>query len=150
MQLITFPKCHHSSKSIRGDQRYLQFCVRKPVRLAEIHFYFISFFIQHHFQPILRVFWHKIENIFGLRGWILMNDGILETLWVALSIIKNSPQNFTNFITKFGSKVEISWNLEEVKWIFLYSSKVSSYLLGHILLFWKDTMQAIHRTPKNY
>jgi hypothetical protein len=59
------------------------------------------------------VFWHKIEDIFGLRGWILMNDGILETLWVVLSIVKNSAQSFWNFIAKFGSKVEICWKLEE-------------------------------------
>jgi hypothetical protein len=36
-----------------------------------------------------------------------MNDGILETLLVALSIVKSSAQNFWNFVVKFGSKVEI-------------------------------------------
>jgi hypothetical protein len=95
------------------------------------------------FQPILRVVRHKIEDIFGHRGWILINDSILETLWVVLSIIKKFSTNFLNFIVKFGSKVEISWKLEDLKWKILNNSKVSSYLLGHILLFWKVTMQAI-------
>jgi hypothetical protein len=36
-----------------------------------------------------------------------------------------------------------SWKLEELKWNFLNNSEVSSYLLGHILLFWKVTMQTI-------
>jgi hypothetical protein len=40
VQLITFPKCHYSSKSIHGDRRYLQFCVGKRVRLAEIRLFF--------------------------------------------------------------------------------------------------------------
>jgi hypothetical protein len=48
-----------------------------------------------------------MEDIFGFRGWILMNDTFLESLLVALFMIKISPQNFLNFVAKFGSKVEI-------------------------------------------
>jgi Holliday junction resolvase len=58
-------------------------------------------------------------------------------------MIKMTAQNLWNFIVKFGSKAEICWKLEELKWIFLNNSEVSSYLLGHILLFWKVTMQTI-------
>jgi hypothetical protein len=35
-----------------------------------------------------------------------MNDGILETFRVVLSVVKNSTQNFRNFVVKFDSKVE--------------------------------------------
>ncbi len=42
VQLISFPKCHHSSKSIHGYRRYLRFCVRKPVRLTEFCLFFYS------------------------------------------------------------------------------------------------------------
>ncbi len=47
-----------------------------------------------------------------------------------------------NFIVKFGSKVESCWKLVELKWIFSNNSEVSSYLLGHILIFCQVTMQA--------
>ncbi len=139
MQLITFPKRYLSSKSIHGNRRYLQFYVRKHVKPNEIYIIFSSI----GFWPISHFFWHKIEDISGFRGWILMKDSALETLWVALFMIKISPQNFTNFTDKFGSKVDISWKLEEFRWNFLNNSEVSSYLLGHILLFWKVSMPAI-------
>jgi hypothetical protein len=42
-----------------------------------------------------------------------------------------------NFIVKFGFKAEICWKLEELKRNFSNNSEVSSYLLGHILLFLK-------------
>ncbi len=61
------------------------------------------------FWSISHVFWHKIVDISGFRGWILMKDSVLETLWVVLFMIKFSPQNFTNFIAKFGFKIEICW-----------------------------------------
>jgi hypothetical protein len=54
------------------------------------------------FHSVLHVFWNKIEDIFGFRGWILMKDLVLETLWVAFSMIKISSQNFTNFFANFG------------------------------------------------
>ncbi len=54
-------------------------------------------------------FWHKMEDIISLHQWILMKNTVLETLWVALFMIKISPQNLWNFIAKFGSKVEICW-----------------------------------------
>jgi hypothetical protein len=73
----------------------------------------------------------------------LMEDSGLETLLVALSMIKIWTKNFWNFIAKFGSEVEISWKLRGLKWHFSNNSEVSSYLLGHILLFWKVMMQAI-------
>ncbi len=117
-------------------------------KTCEIDWILFYFFIQHHFHPISLVFWHKVKDISGLRGWILMNNGILEMLWVVLSIIKNLPQNFWNFIAKFGSKVEIRWKLGKSRWFFLNNSEVSSYLLGHILLFWNVTMQAIKWPPK--
>ncbi len=92
---------------------------------------------KYRFFSISLVSWHKIEDISGLSGWISMKNIFLETLWVALFMIKISRQNFMNFIVKFGSKVEICWK-----------SEVSSYLLGHILLFWKNTIPAIQRTLK--
>ncbi len=45
--------------------------------------------------------------------------------------IKFSEQNFANFIVKLGSKAEICWNSEQLSWIFLNNSEVSSYLLWH-------------------
>jgi hypothetical protein len=64
-----------------------------------------------------------------------MQDGVLETLLVVDSTTKIAAQNLWNFIVTIGSKAEISWKLEELKQNFLNNSKVSSYLLGHILLF---------------
>ncbi len=54
-----------------------------------------------------------------------------------------TAQNLWNFIVKFGSKAEICWKLEELNRDFLNNSQVSSNLLGHILLFWKVTIQTI-------
>ncbi len=72
-----------------------------------------------------------------------MQDSVLETLLVVLYMIKITAQKFLNFIVKFGPKAEICWKLEELNQDFLNNSVVSSFLLGHILLFWKVTMQAI-------
>ncbi len=44
----------------------------------------------------------------SLIEWILMEDSVLETLLVTLSMIKILTQNFWNFIAKFGSKAGIS------------------------------------------
>jgi hypothetical protein len=62
---------------------------------------------QYEFRSISHVFWHKMEDISGFCRWILMKKIILETLLVVLFMIKISPENFTNIIAKFGSKVEI-------------------------------------------
>jgi hypothetical protein len=58
---------------------------------------------------IVRVFWQKVEDIFSLRGSILMKDSFLETLLVVDYMIKVSVQNFWNFTAKFGLKAEICW-----------------------------------------
>ncbi len=47
-----------------------------------------------------------------------MQDIVLETSWVLLSMIKISAQNFLKFIVKFGSKVENCWKLEGFQLIF--------------------------------
>ncbi len=88
---------------------------------------------------------HARLSIFFLWSWTILYIlcSVLKTISVVLFMIKISPQNFTNFNAKFGSKVEIRWKLDESRWFFLYNSKVSSYLLGHILLFWKVMMPAI-------
>ncbi len=72
-----------------------------------------------------------------------MQDSVLETLLVVDYMIKMTAQSLSNFIVKFGSKAEVCSKLEELKWNFLNNSEVSSYLLGHILLFWKVTMQTV-------
>ncbi len=105
MQLITFPKRYHSSKSIHGDRRYLPFCAKKQAKSNKIN----NFFSLDGFLWIPHVLRHSTEGIFGLRGWILINDTFLETWWVALFMIKISSQNFTNFTAKFDSKVENCW-----------------------------------------
>jgi hypothetical protein len=64
-----------------------------------------------------------------------MQDSVLETLLVVDSTNKMTAQNFKNFIVKFGFKAEICRKLEELKWDFSNNSEVSSFLLGHILLF---------------
>ncbi len=69
-----------------------------------------------------------------------MQGSVLETLLVVDYKIKITAQNLLNF------KAEICWKLEELKWNFWNNSEVSSYLLGHILLFWKVTMQTIEWT----
>ncbi len=56
-----------------------------------------------------------------------MKDSALKSSLVVDYTIKISPQNFPKFIAKFGSKVEISWKLEEFRWIFINNSEVSSY-----------------------
>jgi hypothetical protein len=76
-----------------------------------------------------------------------MQNSVLETLRVVDYTIKIWTQNFWNFIVKFGSKVEMCWKLEELNRIMLNNSEVSSYLLGHILLFWKVTMQVFQKYP---
>ncbi len=72
-----------------------------------------------------------------------MQDSFLETLLVVDSMIKISAKSLSNFIAKLGSKAEICWKLKELKWNFWNNSEVSSYLMGHILLFWKVMMQTI-------
>jgi hypothetical protein len=64
-----------------------------------------------------------------------MQDSVLETLVVLDSTTKMAAQNLWNFIAKVGSKAEICRKFEELKWNFLNNFEVSSYLLGHILLF---------------
>ncbi len=140
MQLKTFPKRYLASKSIYGDRRYFRLYVKKRVKSTEIH----PYKKQCEFQSISHFFWHKIQDIFSLRGWIL------KTLLVALFMIKISSQFSWNFIAKFGYKLEISWKLEELKWFLSNNSEVSSYLLGHILLFWKVTMPVMQWQPKIY
>ncbi len=87
---------------------------------------------------------HQTVNITDIGGWNLMQSSVLERLWVVFYMIKN----LTNFTVKFGSKSEICRKLEELKRIFLNNSEVSSYLLGHILLFWKVKMQRLSRKHK--
>jgi hypothetical protein len=72
-----------------------------------------------------------------------MQDSVLETLLVVDYTIKITAQNLWNLIAKFGSKAEICRKLEELKLILFNNTEVSSYLLGHILLFCKATMQNI-------
>ncbi len=72
-----------------------------------------------------------------------MQDSVLETLLVVDSTIEMTAQNLLNFIAKIGSKAEICWKLEELNRDFLNNSEVLSYLMGHILLFWKVTIQTI-------
>ncbi len=76
-----------------------------------------------------------------------MQDSVLVTLLVEDYTIKISAQNFTKLIVKFGSKAEICWKLEELNRIMLNNSEVTRNLLGHILLFWKVTMQAFQKYP---
>jgi hypothetical protein len=76
-----------------------------------------------------------------------MQDSVLETLLVVDYTIKIWTKIFWNLIVKFGSKAEICWKLEGLNRIMLNNSEVSSYLLGQILLFWKDTMQAFQKNP---
>jgi hypothetical protein len=52
--------------------------------------------------------------------------------------------------TKNLNKAEICWKLEELKWILLNNSEVSSYLLEHILLFWKVNMQAFQKKLQTF
>jgi hypothetical protein len=102
---------------------------------------------------ISHVFSYSIDDISSYSGSILMQDSVVETLLVEDSTTKMTVQNFWNFIAKFGSKVQICWKLEELKWNFLNNSEVSSYFLGHILLFWKVTVHTIEkntRLPVNY
>ncbi len=76
-----------------------------------------------------------------------MQDSVSVTLLVEDYTIKISAQNFTKLIVKFGSKAEICWKLEDSNRIMLNNSEVSRNLLGHILLFWKVTMQASQKYP---
>ncbi len=90
------------------------------------------------FHSISRVLWYSIEDISGLRGWIL------QAFWKPYQLYFIN-WNFWNFIAKFGFKAEICWKLEESKWNLLNNSEVSSYLLGPKLLFWKVSMQAFQK-----
>ncbi len=72
-----------------------------------------------------------------------------ETSLVADYMIEIWTKDLLNFIVKFGSKAEICWKSEELKWNFLNNSEVSSYFFGHILLFWKVTMQAFQKFPSS-
>jgi hypothetical protein len=64
-----------------------------------------------------------------------MQDSVLETLLVVNSTNKMTAQNLWNFIVKFGSKAEICLKIRELNRDFSNNCEVSSYLLGHILLF---------------
>ncbi len=74
---------------------------------------FTSFLFNINFQSILQVFWYKIEDIFNLRGWILMKVIVLETLWVALYMIKISPQNFANLLPNLSPKFKSAVNFKQ-------------------------------------
>ncbi len=80
------------------DRRYLQLNAQKHVKSNEK---------QYRFQSISHVFWYSIEDNSGFRGWILIQDSVLETLLVVDYMIKILPQNFWNFLTKFGCKDKI-------------------------------------------
>ncbi len=138
MQLITFPKRYFSSNFIQGDQRYLRLSAAKRVKLIKIHPEKKNYW----FYSISLVSWHKMEDISGLREWILMNDTFLESLWVALFMIKISPQNFFGFRCQIWLQI---WNLLKIVRVhkeFSNNSEVASYLLRHILFFWKVMMKA--------
>ncbi len=79
-----------------------------------------------------------------------MQDSVLEMLLVVLYMIKNSIQNFFNFIVKFEFKAEICWKLEILKRNFLNNSEVSSYLLGLTFLKGYDAGYRINtKIPMN-
>ncbi len=93
-------------------------------------------------RPIRRSVKNSLELIDKLKQGEIGEDEMMisfdiETLFPA------------NFIVKFGSKAEICWKLEELKWILLNNSEVSSYLFGHILLFWKVAMQTFQKYPNS-
>jgi hypothetical protein len=134
---ILFIKIHQRRAKISSVE------CRKTCEIDWTPYCLICLFILPHFQSISHVLRHSTEDIFVLRGRNFMKNIFLETLWVALFMVKISPQNFTNFIAKFGSKVEICWKLDGYTREFSNNSEVSSNLLGHILLFWKVTMPAI-------
>jgi hypothetical protein len=139
VQLITIPKIYFSSKFIHGNQRYVQFCVKKRVKSNKV----IIIFSLDRFLSISHVFWHKMEDFFGFREWILMKNIFLETLWVTLWVIKIYKVKFAQFHCQIWHQ---SWNLLKISTVhkeFSNNSEASSYLLGHILLFWKLTMSAI-------
>ncbi len=102
-----------------------------------------------------------------------MKNIFLETLWVVLFTIKIPPQNFTNFIAKFGSKVEISWKsarytrnsritlkLQVICWDICYFSERSRCRLSNKphkfkklspckKLVKKEVLKAVGTVPKN-
>jgi hypothetical protein len=135
VQLITFPKRYFSSNSI---QRYLRLSAAKRVKLIKIHPEKKNYW----FYSISLVSWHKMEDISGLRGWDFDE-------WYLFGNVMSCTFYDKNFITKFYEfRCQIwlqIWNLLKIGRVhqeFSNNSKVSSYLLGYILLFWKVMMKA--------
>ncbi len=155
LQLITFPKSYLASKSIHWDRRYLQFCVKKRMKLEEKAMWILvdfTRFLTLSCRYLKIAFWRVIKELWinwigssNKPSWHKMDVkwilnffySVLETLWVAHYMIEIWTQNLLNFIVKFGSKAEICWKLEELKCILLNNSEVSSYLLGHLDMWLK-------------
>ncbi len=97
----------------------------------------------------------QISYCFNIRfhTFLILNRWYLQFQWMDFDArqrfgnVISCRLYYWNFSTKFMElHCQIwlqSWKLEELKWNFLNNSEVSSYLLGHILLFWKVTMQTI-------
>ncbi len=75
-------------------------------RVKSTEFYTVLIFDFTRFQQ-------RIKYNFSFCESILMQDSVLEALWVVDFTIEILAQNFYNFIVKFGSKAEIWWKLEE-------------------------------------
>ncbi len=137
MQLITFPKRYFSSNSIQGDQRYLRLSAAKRVKLIKIY-------------PE-----KKIMTLFDFACFLAQNGRYLWFPWmdfdewylfgIAISCTFYDKDFATKFF-EFRCQIWLqSWNLLKIGKVhkeFSNNSEVSSYLSGHILLFWKVTMPA--------
>jgi hypothetical protein len=63
------------------------------------------------FYSISHVFGHKIEDIFGFRGWILMKDSVLETLLVVDFILKKFHHKILRIsLQNLASKLKFAEN----------------------------------------
>jgi hypothetical protein len=83
-----------------------------------------------------------------------MQDSVLETLLVVDSKTKITAQNLWNFIVKFGSKVEICWKFEELKWNFCWITLKFQVICWDIYITFLKGYDADYRKntelPMNY
>jgi hypothetical protein len=112
VQPITFPKSYHSSKSIRGDRRYLRFCARKHVRLAEINFYFIFFYSTS--------FSANLTRFLTLNWWYLRSPWMDFDEWWhfgnAMSYTFHNEKNHRKILRISSRNLALKLKLAEISW----------------------------------
>ncbi len=107
MQLITFPKRYHSSKSIHGDRRYLPFCAKKQAKSNKINNFFFSGWIFINFTRLA-----ALNQRYLWSPWIDFDE---KYLFGNVNSCTFYDKNFATKFDEFRCQIWLqSWNLLEI------------------------------------